>query len=135
MKKKDTNLVRHINLDEIENPKFLATLNYDELDTLASDLRNKIIDVTSNYGGYLSSNLGAIELTIAFHRVFDLSEDKVVFDVGHQSYAHKILTGRKLDNLRGENVYLASLSLTNHLMIATKLGILQLQFLLQMALP
>ena len=103
MAKKDVNKVKHIDLDSIENPKFLATLNYDELDVLASDLRNRIIEVTSNLGGHLSSNLGAIELTIALHRVFDLSKDKVIFDVGHQSYAHKILTGRKLTNLRQEN--------------------------------
>ena len=103
MAKKDVNLVKHIDLDSIENPKFLATLNYDELDVLASDLRTRIVEVTSNLGGHLSSNLGAIELTIALHRVFDLSIDKVIFDVGHQSYAHKILTGRKLNNLRQEN--------------------------------
>ena len=103
MAKKDVNIVKHIDLDSIKDPKFLATLNYDELNVLASDLRSKIIEVTSNLGGHLSSNLGAIELTIALHRVFDLSIDKVVFDVGHQSYTHKILTGRKLNNLRQEN--------------------------------
>ena len=102
MSKKDVNKVKHIDLDSIENPKFLATLNYDELNVLASDLRSKIIEVTSNLGGHLSSNLGAIELTIALHRVFDLSKDKVIFDVGHQCYTHKILTGRKLNNLRQE---------------------------------
>ena len=103
MSKKDVNIVKHIDLDSIENPKFLATLNYDELNVLASDLRTKIIEVTSNLGGHLSSNLGAIEITIALHRVFDLSLDKVIFDVGHQCYAHKILTGRNLDKLRQEN--------------------------------
>ena len=103
MSKKDVNKVKHIDLDAIENPKFLSALNYDELNVLASDLRTRIIEVTSNLGGHLSSNLGAIELVIALHRVFDLSKDKVVFDVGHQSYAHKILTGRKLNNLRQEN--------------------------------
>ena len=102
MSKKDVNKVKHIDLDSIENPKFLATLNYDELNVLASDIRSKMIEVTSNLGGHLSSNLGAVELTIALHRVFDLSKDKVIFDVGHQSYTHKILTGRKLINLRQE---------------------------------
>ncbi len=102
MSKKDVNKVKHIDLDSIENPKFLATLNYDELNVLASDIRSKMIEVTSNLGGHLSSNLGAVELTIALHRVFDLSVDKVIFDVGHQSYTHKILTGRKLYNLRQE---------------------------------
>lgn len=97
------NKVKHIDLDKIENPKFLATLNYDELNVLAEDIRTKLIDVTSEMGGHLSSNLGAVELTIALHRVFDLSKDKVIFDVGHQCYTHKILTGRKLDTLRTEN--------------------------------
>ena len=103
MSKKDINIVKHIDLDSIENPKFLANLNYNELDVLASDIRSKILEVTSNLGGHLSSNLGVVELTIALHRVFDLSKDKLIFDVGHQCYTHKILTGRKLNNLRQEN--------------------------------
>ena len=103
MAKKDVNKVKHIDLDSIENPKFLATLNYKELNVLASDIREKIIQVTSNLGGHLSSNLGAVELTIALHRVFDLSTDKVIFDVGHQCYTHKLLTGRNLNKLRQEN--------------------------------
>ena len=103
MSKKDVNKVKHIDLDSIKDPKFLATLNYDELKVLASDIRNKIIEVTSNLGGHLSSNLGAVELTIALHRVFDLSKDKVVFDVGHQCYTHKLLTGRNLDKLRQQD--------------------------------
>lgn len=103
MSKKDINKVKHINLDSIESPKFLATLNYEELDVLASDIRSEILKVTSNLGGHLSSNLGVVELTIALHRVFDLSKDKLIFDVGHQCYTHKILTGRKLYNLRQEN--------------------------------
>ena len=103
MSKKDVNNVKHIDLDSIKDPKFLAALNYDELNVLASDLRTRIIEVTGNLGGHLSSNLGAIELTIALHRVFDLSIDKVIFDVGHQCYAHKILTGRNLIKLRQED--------------------------------
>ena len=102
MAKFDINRVKHVDLDSIKNPEFLASLNYDELTVLATDIRNRILDVTSNLGGHLSSNLGAVELTIAFHRVFDLSIDKVVFDVGHQSYTHKILTGRDLRSLRQE---------------------------------
>ena len=103
MKKKDVNKVKHIDLESIKDPKFLSTLNYEDLDVLASDIREKIIKVTSNLGGHLSSNLGSVELTIALHRVFDLSKDKVVFDVGHQCYAHKILTGRNLNKLRLED--------------------------------
>ncbi|MCQ2801116.1 MAG: 1-deoxy-D-xylulose-5-phosphate synthase [Bacilli bacterium] len=103
MSKKDINKVNHIDLDSIKDPKFLAGLNYEELDVLASDIRSKILKVTSNLGGHLSSNLGVVELTIALHRVFDLSKDKLIFDVGHQCYTHKILTGRKLNNLRQES--------------------------------
>ena len=103
MAKKDVNKVKHVDLDSIKDPKFLAALNYDELSVLASDIRNKIIEVTSNLGGHLSSNLGVVELTIALHRVFDLSKDKVVFDVGHQCYTHKLLTGRNLSKLRQED--------------------------------
>ena len=103
MANKDLNSVKHIDLDSINNPKFLADLSYEELDVLASDIRNKLIQVTSNLGGHLSSNLGAVELTIALHRVFDLSKDKVIFDVGHQCYTHKLLTGRNLNKLRQED--------------------------------
>ena len=103
MSEKDINSVNHINLDEIKDPKFLRDLNYKELDVLAEDIRAKILQVTGNFGGHLSSNLGAVELTIALHKVFDFSKDKLIFDVGHQCYTHKILTGRKLDNLRQEN--------------------------------
>lgn len=103
MAKKDLNKVKHIDLDSIKDPKFLRDLSYEELDVLASDIRNKLVEVISNLGGHLSSNLGAVELTLALHRVFDLSKDKVIFDVGHQCYTHKLLTGRKLLNLRQEN--------------------------------
>ena len=103
MSKSKVNKVKHINLDQIKDPKFLATLNYDELNVLCSDLRNKIVEVTSNLGGHLSSNLGSVELTVALHRVFDLSKDKIIFDVGHQCYTHKLLTGRDLTKLRVED--------------------------------
>lgn len=94
------NVVKDINLDEIKDPSFLKTLNYQELDTLAHKIRNEIIDVTSKNGGHLSSNLGVVEATIALHRVFDFTKDKIIFDVGHQCYTHKILTGRSLKGLR-----------------------------------
>lgn len=100
MSRNKINKVKRINVAEIENPSFLATLNYSELNLLASDIRNHILEITSKLGGHLSSNLGAVELTIGLHRVFDLSKDKLIFDVGHQCYTHKILTGRKLDTLR-----------------------------------
>lgn len=100
MSKKDIKKVNHIDLNSIKDPKFLSELSYADLDILSADIRNKIIEVTSNLGGHLSSNLGAVELTIALHRVFDLSKDKLIFDVGHQCYTHKLLTGRDLKKLR-----------------------------------
>ena len=92
-------------LEEIENPKFLKKLNNDELKKLSSDIRNYLIKKVSKTGGHLSSNLGIVELTIMIHKVFNSPKDKIVFDVSHQSYVHKILTGRakEFDNLRKIN--------------------------------
>lgn len=81
-------------LEEIRSPKDLKGLSYEELNTLSDDIRQKLIDTVAKNGGHLASNLGIVELTLAIHRVFDLPEDKLVFDVGHQSYVHKMLTGR-----------------------------------------
>lgn len=89
-----------INLEEIKTSSFLKDLNYEDLNDLAKQIREEIINKTSEFGGHLSSNLGVVELTIALHRAFDFPQDKLLFDVGHQSYTHKILTGRTLDNLR-----------------------------------
>lgn len=83
-----------MNIKEIQNPKFLKEMNYDDLNHLAFDIREFIINNISKTGGHLASNLGAIELTIAIHKVFNAPNDKILFDVGHQSYTHKILTGR-----------------------------------------
>lgn len=92
--------LRHIDIRDIQNPEFLKDLNYKELDLLSDDIRKYIIDITSKNGGHLSSNLGTVETTISLCRNFDFTKDKIVFDVGHQSYTYKILTGRKLDTLR-----------------------------------
>ena len=102
MSKNDVNKVKHIDLSKIENPQFLKDLSYAELDVLADDIRKEILRATSIYGGHLSSNLGVVELTIALERSFDFSKDKLIFDVGHQCYTHKILTGRSLEKLRSE---------------------------------
>ncbi|MCD8205294.1 MAG: 1-deoxy-D-xylulose-5-phosphate synthase [Clostridia bacterium] len=72
----------------------LKKMSMEELETLCSDLRGDIIDAVRENGGHLSSNLGMVELTVALHRVFDFPRDKIVFDVGHQCYAHKMLSGR-----------------------------------------
>ena len=92
-------------IEEIENPKFLENLNYKELNLLAKEIRSFIIENVSITGGHLSSNLGSVELTIALHKVFNASYDKILFDVGHQAYTHKILTGRakKFKTLRQYN--------------------------------
>ncbi len=103
MSKKKVNNVEHINLHEIKDPSFLKDLSFKQLDILADDIRKEIIRCTAKNGGHLSSNLGVVELTIAIEHFFDLSKDKLIFDVGHQCYTHKILTGRPLDNLRQTN--------------------------------
>lgn len=89
-------------LDEINFPEDIKRLDVKSLESLAGEIRNFIIQKVSKTGGHLSSNLGVVELTIAIHRTYDLPKDKVVWDVGHQTYIHKILTGRKdkFDTLR-----------------------------------
>ncbi|MEK7296456.1 MAG: 1-deoxy-D-xylulose-5-phosphate synthase N-terminal domain-containing protein, partial [Planctomycetota bacterium] len=82
-------------LDGIEFPEDLKKLAIDDLPKLASEIREFIIDVVSKNPGHLASNLGVVELTIALHYCFDFKRDRIVWDVGHQAYVHKILTGRK----------------------------------------
>ena len=82
-------------LDKINSPKDLKKLSRSELVTLCDEMRDFIIESVSKTGGHLSSNLGVIELTVALHYVFDCPQDKFIWDVGHQTYPHKILTGRK----------------------------------------
>ncbi len=82
-------------LDNINSPSDLKGLSYAELKILSEELRDYIINVVSENGGHLASNLGVVELTLALHRIFDSPKDKIVWDVGHQSYVHKIITGRR----------------------------------------
>lgn len=82
-------------LDKVNMPEDLKKLNIKEKEQLATEIRELILDVVSKNGGHLASNLGVVELTIALHSVFDIPKDKMVWDVGHQTYVHKILTGRK----------------------------------------
>ena len=82
-------------LDRVDSPDELKKLSERELKQLATELREQLVDTISITGGHLASNLGVVELTIALHRVFDSPKDKIIWDVGHQSYVHKLLTGRK----------------------------------------
>ena len=82
-------------LDKINLPKDLKELNIEEKENLAEEIRKELISQVSKTGGHLASNLGVVELTIGLHSVFNTPEDKIVWDVGHQTYVHKILTGRK----------------------------------------
>ena len=82
-------------LDKINSPEDMKDLSRSDLKVLAEEIRKYIIDVVSKTGGHLASNLGVVELTVALHYIFDVPKDKIVWDVGHQSYTHKLLTGRK----------------------------------------
>ncbi|MCZ9338520.1 thiamine pyrophosphate-dependent enzyme, partial [Streptomyces sp. TRM76130] len=82
-------------LTRITGPRDLDRLSPPELDQLAQEIRAFLVEAVSKTGGHLGPNLGVVELTIALHRVFDSPRDKVLFDTGHQSYVHKLLTGRQ----------------------------------------
>ncbi len=86
-------------LDQIHLPADLRALDDDQLEQLAEELRRETINAVSVTGGHLGAGLGVVELTIALHKVFDTPKDKVIWDVGHQTYPHKILTGRR-DHIR-----------------------------------
>ena len=89
-------------LEQIKGPENLKNMSPEELCVLAGEIRTFLIEKISHTGGHLASNLGVVELTIALLRTFDLPKDKIIWDVGHQSYTHKILSGRmqEFDELR-----------------------------------
>lgn len=82
-------------LDTIQSPEDLKNIPDSQLPALCEEIRSLLLDVTSKNGGHLAPNLGVVELTVALHKVFSMPRDKIVWDVGHQSYVHKILTGRR----------------------------------------
>ncbi|CAD7783759.1 MAG: 1-deoxy-D-xylulose-5-phosphate synthase [Candidatus Methanoperedenaceae archaeon GB37] len=82
-------------LDKVQTPKDLKSLSLNELETLAQEIRETIIQTVAKTGGHLAPSLGTVELTLALHYVFDTPRDKIIWDVGHQTYAHKLVTGRK----------------------------------------
>ena len=89
-------------LDKVNNPDDLKFLKIEDLDQLSFELRSDMIDIVSKTGGHLGAGLGVVELAIAIHYVFDTPEDRLIWDVGHQAYPHKILTNRrqKMSTLR-----------------------------------
>lgn len=84
-------------LDGVNSPQDIKNMDYKELKELSRDIRKFIVKNVSTTGGHLASNLGVVEITLALHKVFDSPKDKIIWDVGHQSYVHKLLTGRKKD--------------------------------------
>src|ERR1700744_3037598 len=92
-------------LDRVQSPTDVRELTSDELRQLADDIRARLIDVCSRTGGHIGAGLGVVELTVALHYAFDTPNDKVVWDVGHQGYPHKVLTGRndRMESLRQED--------------------------------
>ena len=93
-------------LKKIKQPNDLSLLDKTEISSLADEIRDRIIQVTSENGGHVGPNLGVVELSIALHLCFDSPKDKICWDVSHQGYVHKLLTGRnnaKFDNIRNSN--------------------------------
>ncbi len=101
MKKVKDNIV--IDLSSIKNPNDIKSFSYGQIDMLCAQLRNELLNSISINGGHLSSNLGDVEATVALCKTFDFDKDKIIFDVGHQSYCYKMLTGRSLERLRKED--------------------------------
>ena len=89
-------------LERIKDTNDIKNLSWDELDVLSSEIRQFLVEKVSESGGHLASNLGVVELTMAMHLAYNLPKDKMIWDVGHQAYTHKILTGRQdgFQNLR-----------------------------------
>ena len=118
-------------LDNVNFPSDIKNLKSSELITLSKELREELIEAVSFTGGHLGAGLGVVELTVALHHVFDTPNDKIVWDVGHQSYPHKILTGRKnrIKTLRQEMDYLVSQKDLKVNMIHLAQHIVQHQFL------
>ena len=102
---KQQETVNYSVLKNVEFPSDIRKLNIAQLNTLAQEIRELIINTVAFSGGHLASSLGTVELTLALHYVFNTPQDKIIWDVGHQTYAHKIITGRKgkLATLRRQN--------------------------------
>ena len=92
-------------ITDIKDPSFLKDLSVEQLEELSDDIRRFLIESVSKTGGHLASNLGVVELTVALHRFLNLPKDSLIFDVGHQCYTHKLLSGRyeQFTTIRKEN--------------------------------
>ena len=119
-------------IEKIDSPKDLKMLSKAELTELAGEIREALVKRASTYGGHFGSNLGVVELTIALHYVFDSPNDKIIFDVSHQSYVHKMLTGRKEAFLNADQY--DTVTQRKAYMINSMLDILQLQLVWQVDL-
>ncbi|MCX7658373.1 MAG: 1-deoxy-D-xylulose-5-phosphate synthase, partial [Oscillospiraceae bacterium] len=99
------NAEKDVSIYDLKLPEELKLLSFSQCENLCAQIRNILIETVSKTGGHLASNLGTVELAVAIHRVFDSPRDKIIWDVGHQAYAHKILTGRleRFATLRQEN--------------------------------
>ena len=119
-------------LSRVKLPKDLKKLSFSELQKLNDELRDYTIEVVSKTGGHLGASLGVVELTVALHYVFNAPSDKIIWDVGHQTYPHKILTGRKnkIHSLRKKMEYLVLLKDQRVYMTLLVQHIVQLQSLL-----
>ena len=84
-------------LDRVQIPRDMKSLDRTQLKELASEVRHETVSVVSKTGGHLGASLGVVELTVALHHVFNTPKDKIIWDVGHQAYPHKILTGRRAE--------------------------------------
>ena len=88
---------KNLFLKKINSPEDLKSLNIEDLKILSTELREELIEIVSKTGGHLGAGLGVVELTVALHFIFNSPKDKLIWDVGHQAYPHKILTGRRKD--------------------------------------
>ena len=131
IKDKKTKSVTTPLLDKVNNPNDLKFLKLEDLDQLSSELRSDMIDIVSKTGGHLGAGLGVVELAIAIHYVFDTPDDRLIWDVGHQAYPHKILTNRRheMSTLRKSRVFQDLQSEQNLFLILLVQDIHQHQFL------
>ena len=100
-------------LSKVNHPQDLKPLSLEELEQLGREIRERVLEIVDRNGGHLASNLGSVELTLALHKVFDVPNDRLVWDTSHQTYPHKLVTGRK-DRFELIRTYGGICGFTNH---------------------